>query len=81
MLTDSEIAYIEQNTDYDVLNHGEYDANVINRYDSDGEEIIIDICGMYADDIINYLILCAQWSEKDSTAGDLKAFKDLKALS
>ncbi|MDR1340127.1 MAG: hypothetical protein LBK58_08765 [Prevotellaceae bacterium] len=55
MLTDSEIAYIEQNTDYDVLNYSEYDANVINRHDSDGEEVIIDICGMDVDGIINKL--------------------------
>jgi hypothetical protein len=55
MLTDSEIERIKNSTDFDVLNYGEYDANVINRYDSDGEEIIIDICGMDVDSIINKL--------------------------
>jgi hypothetical protein len=73
MLTDREIREIERNTDFEVFNSGDGKIVAVNRNDWNSKDIIIRLCGMQPWDIINYLILCAQWS--DSPAGDLKTLK------
>ncbi|MDR1340126.1 MAG: hypothetical protein LBK58_08760 [Prevotellaceae bacterium] len=74
MLTDRDILEIERNTDYDVFNSRDGKIVAVNR-NRLGEDTHIRIYEMQTDDIINYLILCAEWSEKDSTAGTLKTLK------
>jgi hypothetical protein len=78
MLTDRDILEIERNTDYDVFNARDGRIVAASRNSKSGRDIVLYLNGMQTDDIINYLILCAQWSEKDSTAGGLKPLKTLK---
>jgi len=43
MLQQIHIGYIEKKTDYDILNWSEYSMEVINRHNSDGKVIIVNI--------------------------------------
>ena len=54
-LIDGIIYRIEQETDYDVLNHSTRTLEITNRYGNDDEVVTVDIYGKSTDEIIKFI--------------------------
>jgi len=54
-LIDGIIYRIEQETDYDVLNHSTHSLEITNRYGNDNEVETVGIYGKSTDDIIEFI--------------------------